>query len=219
MRGATRPGTLDMEAGAMTPVCNRSVRLIAHMTAMRYTGVVDDIQRGGVDAATEVRALGRVVDAVDGLDASAIQRVLEWAWKRFVGAALPEPGASRAAAPQGAWGPVRGPHVQSSEPTDLADLYVAARPATDADKVLVVAYWHQVSTGKENLDAQTIHRDLKNLGHGVGNVTRACSALIREKPQLMIQVKKAGSTRQARKQYRLTAAGLQRVRDRLVSAN
>jgi hypothetical protein len=205
MRGATRPGTLDMEAGAMTPVCNRSVRLIAHMTAMRYTGVVDDIQRGGVDAATEVRALGRVVDAVDGLDASAIQRVLEWAWKRFVGAGAPEPGASRAATP--------------AEPTDLADLYVAARPATDADKVLVVAYWHQVSTGKENLDAQTIHRDLKNLGHGVGNVTRACSALIREKPQLMIQVKKAGSTRQARKQYRLTAAGLQRVRDRLVSAN
>jgi hypothetical protein len=144
-----------------------------------------------------------VVDAVDGLDASAIQRVLEWAWKRFVGAGLPEAEAGRAAA--------------RAEPTDLADLYVAARPATDADKVLVVAYWHQASTGKENLDAQTIHRDLKNLGHGVGNVTRACSALIGEKPQLMIQVKKAGSTRQARKQYRLTAAGLQRVRDKLAS--
>jgi hypothetical protein len=175
------------------------------MTAMRYTGVVDDIQRGGVDAATEVRALGRVVDAVDGLDPRAIQRVLEWAWKRFVTAALPEPGASRAAAP--------APH------TDLADLYVAARPATDADRVLVVAYWHHVGTGKENLDAQTIHRDLKNLGHGVANVTRACSALIREKPQLMIQVKKAGSTRQARKQYRLSAAGVQRVREKLVSAD
>jgi len=165
---------------------------------------VDDIQRSGVDAATEARALGRVVDAVDGLDARAIQRVLEWAWKRFVAASLPEPTASRAA---------------PTEPIDLADLYVAAHPATDADKVLVVAYWHQVSTGKENLDAQTIHRDLKNLGHGVSNVTRACSALIGEKPQLMIQVKKAGSTRQARKQYRLTAAGLQRVRDKLASGN
>jgi hypothetical protein len=175
------------------------------MTAMRYTGVVDDVPPSGVDVATEVRALGRVVDAVDGLDARAIQRVLEWAWKRFVGAGLPEPAASRAAA--------------AAEPADLADLYVAARPATDADKVLVVAYWHQVNTGKENLDAQTIHRDLKNLGHGVANVTRACSALIREKPQLMIQVKKAGSTRQARKQYRLTAAGLQRVRDKLVSGS
>ena len=165
---------------------------------------MDDIQRSGVDAATEARALGRVVDAVDGLDARAIQRVLEWAWKRFVAASLPEPTASRAA---------------PTEPIDLADLYVAAHPATDADKVLVVAYWHQVSTGKENLDAQTIHRDLKNLGHGVSNVTRACSALIGEKPQLMIQVKKAGSTRQARKQYRLTAAGLQRVRDKLASGN
>ena len=50
-------------------------------------------------------------------------------------------------------------------------------------------------------------------------MTRACSALIGEKPPLMIQVKKAGSTRQARKQYRLTAAGLQRVRDKLASGN
>ena len=189
----------------MTPARNRSPGLIAYMTAMRYTEVVDHTQRGTVDAATEVRALGRVVDAVDGLDAGAIQRVLEWAWKRFVGAGLPEPAASRAAAP--------------AEYTDLAELYVAARPATDADKVLVVAYWHQVGTGKENLDGQTINTDLKNLGQGVGNVTRACSALIREKPQLMIQVKKAGSTRQARKQYRLTAAGLQRVREKLVSGD
>jgi hypothetical protein len=164
---------------------------------------VDKIARGEVDAATEVEALGRVVQALDGLDASAIQRVLEWTWKRFVGAGLPDAGAGRA--------------VPSTEHADLADLYVAAHPATDPDKVLVVAYWHQVSAGKENLDAQTINSDLKNLGHGVGNVTRACSALIGEKPQLMIQVKKAGSTRQARKQYRLTAAGVQRVRDKLVS--
>jgi len=172
------------------------------MTAMRYTEDVNGIPQGPVDAATEVRALGRVVDAVDGLDPSAVQRVLEWAWKRFVGAAPPAPGASARV-----------------EHGDLADLYVAARPATDADKVLVVAYWHQVSAGKENLDAQTIHGDLKNLGYGVSNVTRACSALIREKPQLMIQIKKAGSTRQARKQYRLSAAGLQRVRDKLLSAD
>ena len=192
----------------MTAAGNRSPPLIAYMTAMRYTGVVDGIERNGVDAATEAKALGRVVDAVDGLDVRAVQRVLEWAWKRFVGAEGPQPARSRTA-----------PHGESSAPIDLADLYVAARPATDADKVLVVAYWHQVSTGKENLDAQTIHRDLKNLGHGVSNVTRACSALIGEKPQLMIQVKKAGSTRQARKQYRLTAAGLQRVRDKLASGN
>lgn len=166
---------------------------------------MDKIQRGEVDAATEVKALGRVVEAIDGLDAGAIQRVLEWAWKRFVGAGPPDAGAGRGGAP--------------TEHADLADLYVAARPVTDPDKVLVVAYWHQVNAGKENLDAQTINTDLKNLGHGVGNVTRACSALISEKPQLMIQVKKAGSTRQARKQYRLTAAGLQRVRDKLVTGN
>jgi hypothetical protein len=35
----------------------------------------------------------------------------------------------------------------------------------------------------------------------------------------MLQVKKAGSTRQARKQYRLSAAGVQRVREKLVGAD
>ena len=174
------------------------------MTGMRYTEIVNEIPRARVDAATEVRALARIVDAVDGLDASAVQRVLEWAWKRFVGAVSPEPPAPRAAV---------------VEPVYLADLYVGARPVTDADKVLVVAYWHQVNSGKENLDAQTIHGGLKNLGYGVSNVTRACSALITEKPQLMIQVKKAGSTRQARKQYRLTAAGIQRVRDKVAGGD
>ncbi|HUF94066.1 MAG TPA: hypothetical protein VMR23_16945 [Candidatus Limnocylindria bacterium] len=158
-------------------------------------------RRDAVDAATEVKALGRVVEAVDGLDAAAVRRVLEWAWSRFVAAEPPDREAARARPP--------------AEHADLADLYVAARPATDAEKVLVVAYWHQAHAGKDNLDAQTINTDLKNLGHGVGNVTRACSALIREKPQLMLQVKKAGSTRQARKQYRLTTAGLLRVRDTL----
>ncbi|MEX2148183.1 MAG: hypothetical protein WED01_14340 [Candidatus Rokuibacteriota bacterium] len=165
---------------------------------------MDRTTRGAVDAATEARALGRVVDAVDGLDAGAIRRVLEWAWKRFV-AEPPERDSARPAVP--------------AEHADLAELYAAARPATDAEKVLVVAYWHQAHAGKENLDAQTINTDLKNLGHGVGNVTRACSALIREKPQLMIQVKKAGSTRQARKQYRLTTAGLLRVREKLATGS
>jgi hypothetical protein len=131
--------------------------------------------------------------------------VLEWTWKRFVGAGVPDAGRERAAA--------------VTDHTDLAELYMAASPASDAEKVLVVGYWHQINQGKDNLEAQTIHTDLKNLGHGVANVTRACSALITAKPQLMIQVKKAGSTRQARKQYRLTTAGLQRVREKLASGD
>jgi hypothetical protein len=49
----------------------------------------------------------------------------------------------------------------------------------------------------------------------VANVTRACSVLIQQRPALMLQVKKSGSTKQARKQYRLTAAGLQRAREML----
>lgn len=209
MRGDRGGRTLYMDATAMTEICNEFIEVIADMTAVRYTSKEPAGSKGSrvdktqVDA--EVRAMSRVVEAIDGLDAAATQRVLEWTWKRFVGGGVPDAGRERGAA--------------VTEHADLPELYMAARPAGDAEKVLVVGYWHQVNQGKDNLDAQTIHTDLKNLGHGVGNVTRACSALITAKPQLMIQVKKAGSTRQARKQYRLTTAGVQRVREKLATGD
>jgi len=90
-------------------------------------------------------------------------------------------------------------------------------PGTESESVLVAAYWHQVVQGVEHLDSQSLNAGLKNLGHGVGNVTRACSSLMRQKPALMMQVRKSGSTKQARKRYRLTAAGIQRIREMLTA--
>ena len=169
----------------------------------------------GVDAATEARAIANVVAALEALDSAAIARVLDWAWKRYappVSERLRERGRATAATGGGAR---RG----DDQDADLAALYGAISPTTDSDGVLVAGYWHQVLQGAEYLDSQTLNTDLKNLGHGVGNVTRACSSLIAQKPALMIQVKKTGSTKQARKQYRLTSAGVQRVSERLTESS
>jgi len=161
----------------------------------------------GVDALTEARALAEVVRVLEGLDAAAVGRVLEWAVKRYTATADGTASSARdvAASPPG---PRRDEH-------DLAELYEVASPSTDGESVLVAAYWHQIIGRDEHLDSQSLNTDLKNLGHGIGNVTRACSSLINQKPALMIQLRKGGATKQARKQYRLTAAGIQRVREML----
>ena len=165
-----------------------------------------------VDAATEAATFGKIVEVLKGLDPDATRRVLEWAWKRYVGTPAPE---TRYGNKIGV--PPRDDDTRpdGGEHADLGELYDAAKPTTDAEKVLVVAYWHQVVQKKENLDSQTLNGDLKDLGHGVNNVTAACSALMKTQPALMRQVKKKGTTQQSRKLYRVTSAGIQRVREML----
>ena len=168
-----------------------------------------------VDAEIEARAIASLVEAFKHLDPPAVERVLDWAAKRYGGRA----GADRAdrGEPRETLPPETGAREEGRR-GDLAEVYTAADPKTEADGVLIAAYWHHVALGADALDSQALNRALKNLGRGVGNVTRACSVLIARRPALMLQVKKAGSTKQARKQYRLTVAGFQRAREMLGDA-
>jgi len=52
---------------------------------------------------------------------------------------------------------------------------------------------------------------LRHLGYAAGNITSALAQLIGGKPQLAIQTHKSGSSKQARKRYRLTNEGLRAV--------
>jgi len=154
-----------------------------------------------------------LVQALAGLDAAAVARVLDWAVKRYAG-----DGGRKPARREDPGAPSSLASVDDEPREDLAALYEVVNPSTESESVLVAAYWHQVVQGAEHLDSQSLNAGLKNLGHGVGNVTRACTSLIRQRPALMMQVRKAGSTKQARKQYRLTSAGIQRIRDGLMAA-
>jgi hypothetical protein len=98
-----------------------------------------------------------------------------------------------------------------SEFAALADFYSAASPTSDASKVLVVSYWKQVRGGEDEVEAQAVNSELKHLGHRVGNVTRAFEQLKALKPQLMVQVRKAGVHKQSRKRYRVTTEGQREV--------
>jgi hypothetical protein len=144
----------------------------------------------------ELVAMENVMEAVKDLDEETRKRVLSWAVNRF-----------HVTPPKGVPG-------SPEEPTDgdFAELYNAANPTRDADRALVAGYWLQVIEKKKNFTSQQAHKLLKNLGHGVTNITDAFDALKGEKPRLAMQVRKAGTTRQARKQYQLTTEGIKRVK-------
>ena len=89
----------------------------------------------------------------------------------------------------------------------LAELFDAAGPATEPERVLVVCYWVTHKDGDSEFTAQTVNSKLKDLGYGVGNITNAFQSLIKRTPALVIQTAKKGTSRQARKRYKLTNAG------------
>ncbi len=93
----------------------------------------------------------------------------------------------------------------------LAELYSAARPETGWQKVLVGAYWFQVCESSEEFSAQIVNDQLKEIGAKVANVTVAFNTLKAANPSLVLQIRKSGKAQQARKQYKLTVAGIRAV--------
>lgn len=98
------------------------------------------------------------------------------------------------------------------------ELFDAARPRLEKEKALVAAYWLQICQTTDALNAQAINSELKHLGHGLSNVTEALSSLIAEKPALILQIRKSGSSKQARKLYKLSEAGRRRVLEMIPGA-
>lgn len=161
----------------------------------------------GSTALAELAAMRTCHDALKELPHEASERCLQWL-AATIGIGTPRPAnpAGKVNQPQ----PTPQNSLATREFTDLPSLFAAAQAETQADKALVVSYWLQ-SRGDEDLDSQQINSELKHLGHGVGNITRALDALIDSRPALLIQTRKEGTAKQARKRYKLTIEGKNRV--------
>jgi hypothetical protein len=159
----------------------------------------------------EIDAMKEVADAISKLDRDATGRVLRWAFERFGLSAAASPVASR---PQplaaGATAPAGEP-AAATPFAGFADLYHATTPKTDVDRALVAGYWFQYVLNQADFTGQSANTELKNLGHGVGNVTSAFDNLKAQRPALVMQVRKDGTTKQARKKYKLTLEGKKAV--------
>lgn len=171
----------------------------------------DKTQTPAADRAGEVKAMGKVAEALANLDTDAVARVLRWAVDAYgvaVGGAGRTGGAGRGSGVgSGSGSDTGGGGHAGTQFADLAELYAATAPESEPDKALVAAYWAQYGEGKSEFGSQEINTALKNLGHPIGNITGAFTALKARKPAAVMQVKKSGTTRQARKTYKLTQAG------------
>lgn len=158
-----------------------------------------------MDDDDELEAMKKIKAALEPLEDAARQRALHWAFSRYRG------GTSAVVMPARLTEPSLEVHPNNSQFADFAELFDAANPSTEKDKALVAAYWIQVCQSVASFPSQTINAELKDLGHGVGNITEALTQLKNERPALILQLKKSGTSRQARKTYKLTIEGVKRV--------
>ena len=161
----------------------------------------------GSDRSKELEVMGKIASALKQLgdDDSALRRVLGWAADAH-GVNL------KLARPQGAVTPgISGAPLDSGEYEELAALFAASRPSTEPEKVLVVAYWFTRIKNQVDIESQQVNTELKQMGEGCKNITMPFTALLGRKPQLIIQTRKEGTARQARKKFKLTTAGIKEV--------
>jgi len=154
----------------------------------------------------ELTVMQTVFEALHGLeDEQARARVLSWVTDKL---GMKNPSAAQTKPKQE---PENEPGVHNSEFATFADLFNATSPNANPEKALVAGDWLQKGQGQEHFSGQAANKELQNLGHVIPNITNAFSALNDRKPALAIQVKKSGKTKQARKQYKLTQAGIDAV--------
>lgn len=93
----------------------------------------------------------------------------------------------------------------------VAEAFAAANPSTDWEKSLVVATYLQQKNGLSEIKGFDVNKELKNLGHGMTHITHTFDTCIAKRPQLVLQLRKEGKTRQAQKKYKVTGEGIKIV--------
>ena len=167
-----------------------------------------------VSAEDELKVMSEVSKALDRLkaDPQVTERVIRWISERYKPAGG---GARHSFARQAEEAGRAATTAHENGFNDFASLFSAADPKTEAEKALVGGYWQQQNKGVIEWDSFSVNKELKHLGHGIANITVALDNLIGRRPQLVIQTRKSGKERQARKLYKLTAEGIKRVNEML----
>jgi len=91
-------------------------------------------------------------------------------------------------------------------------------PTTQADWALLAAYYFQRILGHQNVTGFQVNKELKQYGYAATNITDCFTANMETEPARVLQTKKAGKSRQGKKQYLVTIAGIKYVEDRLNGA-
>jgi predicted transcriptional regulator len=108
------------------------------------------------------------------------------------------------------------PAKSSTRPDQsFANLLRRWHPERASEKALLGAYFLARVENISPITSQAINSVLKQNELSVSNITRAIETNLHATPPLIEQVRKLGTTRQARKEYRLTPEGARLVEQRL----
>ncbi len=168
----------------------------------------EDPGPGHSNLTAELTAMGKIREALSGLPADSIRRILAWARDAY--AQVPAPRTVREDTMEAGNGP-SSKSDDSHTTATFSEFLGRLDPNTDTDRALVAAYWINVREGKDTLGSQAANNLLKASGFKVKNITRAYLNLMATRPQLIVSVKKAGTSRQARREYKITTAGSAKV--------
>jgi hypothetical protein len=159
----------------------------------------------------EFEAIRTVYTALEALDNDARTRVLNYIISRLNIATEIEPEDETAEAAANQDAVLRQEQSQAPKYESFAELFDAAQPSGNANMALVAGYWLQVCQGQGDFDGQSANTELKHLGQRIENITVAMNSLSGQKPALAIQLRKSGKSKQARKTYKVTIAGIKAV--------
>jgi hypothetical protein len=149
----------------------------------------------------ELKALTAITEALSNLDEVQRRNVLLYVNVRYGIQLARQPGSPD----------VDSAVTNPSQFSNIGDFFDAADPQTEAERVLVGGYWVQVVEGADDFESMQVNRHLKNLGHPVSNITRALDSMMSQNPRMVIQTQKSGTSKQARKRYKVTREGIKRV--------
>jgi hypothetical protein len=135
---------------------------------------------GGKGFEAELDAMRGICSLLDPLDRETQQRILTWVANRcgMAGAQLDRSPNSAVLHRDDS------PQVTERSFEHPAELFEAAQPKTDAEKALVLGYWFQALQGAAAFTSRPVNDELKRIGYGVGNITRALTQLIEARPAL-----------------------------------
>ena len=169
------------------------------------------------DATSELESIRAVLGALEPLDDTARIRVLTYITSVLgLSARFAVGRAASAEDDFGREGEQRdADEAAQKEPIcrSFAELYARADPQKNGEKALVAGYWLQVCQGAESFTSASANKELTNLGHRLPNITDAIDSTKNQKPQPILQIKKSGTSRQARKLYKLSDGGIKRIEE------
>ena len=159
----------------------------------------------------ELEAIATIYAALESLDDGARTRVINYILARLDIATESDDDDEVSDAPGDQETVLKQEEKQAPKFGTFAELFNAAQPSNNSEKALVASYWLQVCQGQDDFDGQSANKELKHLGEQIANITVAVNHLRHQKPALVIQLRKSGKSRQARKTYKVTVPGIKAV--------